>query len=194
MTVKTGETRERILDTAGKMFYEQGYQAVGIDTIIRETGIAKMTLYNHFSSKSELIVAYLERTGNEFLKWLDEGLSGKGKAEDRIIDVFQSLEKMASAPSCKGCPFILAASEFPDLKSPEHAVSRKHKDEVYKRLLKIAKETKAGSPEMLASHLLLLMDGIFASVRMFGTKNHSSSVTNACRSLLKCYQKKDMSS
>ncbi|MGL4609586.1 MAG: TetR/AcrR family transcriptional regulator, partial [Trueperaceae bacterium] len=60
MSVKS-TAREQILETATRLFYQQGFRAVGIDTIIAESGVAKMTLYKHFPSKDDLIVAYLER-------------------------------------------------------------------------------------------------------------------------------------
>ena len=63
--------RERILQTAERLFYRDGYRAVGVDTIVAESGVAKMTLYRHFPSKDDLIVVYLERTNLQLLAWMD---------------------------------------------------------------------------------------------------------------------------
>ena len=68
--------RDRILDTVSQLFYRDGYHAVGIDTIVERSGVAKMTLYRHFPSKDDLIAAYLERANAEFWDWLDGEITG----------------------------------------------------------------------------------------------------------------------
>ncbi|HZQ01742.1 MAG TPA: helix-turn-helix domain-containing protein [Reyranella sp.] len=143
---------ERILETASRLFYEQGIRAVGVDTIAAETGISKRTLYNHFPSKDTLIVAYLQRRVR--LK----PTSGK-PPELQILDDFARLEQAFSATDFHGCPFANAVTE---LKDPGHAASeiarafKEMRRQWYRELLTRARVT---DPEGLSLQLMLLLDG-----------------------------------
>ena len=97
--------RERILETADRLFYLQGIRAVGVDTIAAEIGISKRTLYNHFPSKDALISAYLER------RFVQPRPSDKPPAE-QILGTFDSLERRFSARDFRGCPFVNAVAEL----------------------------------------------------------------------------------
>src|ERR1700710_1028476 len=97
--------KERILETADRLFYLQGIRAVGVDTIAAEIGISKRTLYNHFPSKDALISAYLER------RFVAPRPSEKPPAE-QILGTFDSLERRFSAKDFRGCPFVNAVAEL----------------------------------------------------------------------------------
>lgn len=108
--------RERILDTASHLFYRHGFVSVGVDTIIAEAGVAKMSLYRHFASKDDPIVAYLEQSNERFWAWFD-GAAVDGTPHGQLVHVFDALGTFATSPACFGCMFQLAAADFPD---PEH--------------------------------------------------------------------------
>src|SRR6201746_1648634 len=97
--------KDRILETADRLFYLQGIRAVGVDTIAAEIGISKRTLYNHFPSKDALITAYLER------RFVAPRPSEKPPAE-QILATFDSLERRFSAKDFRGCPFVNAVAEL----------------------------------------------------------------------------------
>src|SRR6201985_1453475 len=97
--------KERILQTADRLFYMQGIRAIGVDTIAAEIGISKRTLYNHFPSKDALIAAYLER------RFARRRPSDKSPVE-QILATFDSLERRFSAKDFRGCPFVNAVAEL----------------------------------------------------------------------------------
>src|SRR5882757_1178103 len=97
--------KERILETADKLFYLQGIRAIGVDTISAEIGISKRTLYNHFPSKDALIAAYLQR------RFVEPRPSDKPPAE-QILATFDSLERRFSSKDYRGCPFVNAVAEL----------------------------------------------------------------------------------
>ena len=97
--------KERILETADKLFYLQGIRAIGVDTIAAEIGISKRTLYNHFPSKDALIAAYLER------RFVQPRPSDKPPVE-QILGTFDSLERRFAAKDFRGCPFVNAVAEL----------------------------------------------------------------------------------
>src|ERR1700734_1331787 len=106
--------KERILDTADRLFYLKGIRAIGVDTIAAEIGISKRTLYNHFPSKDALIAAYLER------RFVTPRPSDKPPLE-QILGTFDSLERRFSAKDFRGCPFVNAVAE---LGTEDHAVRK----------------------------------------------------------------------
>ena len=115
--------RERILDTASELFYRDGYHAVGIDTIVERSGVAKMTLYRYFRSKNELIAAYLERSNAEFWAWLEGEIAAVDDPTTKLVAAFEAVGKLATSPRCLGCTFQGAASEFPEIDHPGHRVA-----------------------------------------------------------------------
>lgn len=178
-------TRQRILEVAGNLFFHQGYRAVGVDTIVKEAGIAKMTLYRHFPSKDDLIVAYLEQVNRLLWEWFDQAIEPhQSRPREQLVAVFMALEKLVKSPQCYGCAFLMAASEFPEMDSPGHRVAIAHKRAVRGRFRDLAQAAGAQRPEALADQLLLLMDGSFAAVRMFGPDNPGANVGEAAVALI----------
>jgi AcrR family transcriptional regulator len=178
-------TRQKILDVAGDLFFRQGYRAVGVDTIVKETGLAKMTLYRHFPSKDDLIVAYLEGVDRLMQDWMDEATQPhEGKPRDQLVAIFAALEKLVKSPQCYGCVFMMSSAEFPELDSPGHKVALAHKRSVRARFEKLARGAGARQPARLADQLLLLMDGAFAAVRMFGVENPGANVGQAATMII----------
>lgn len=115
----TSPPRERLLETATRLFYAEGVHAVGIDRIIAEAGVAKATFYHHFRSKDELVCAYLEEQSR--LQRAVGARIPRGTPHEMVLAVFESVGELGRTPEHRGCPFINAAAEYPD---PEHPVRR----------------------------------------------------------------------
>ncbi len=180
----TPTARERILQTSERLFYRDGYRAVGVDTIIAESGVAKMTLYRHFPAKDDLIAAYLERANEQLLAWM-EGLIAPHRNPRRALEaVFDGVAKLASSPECLGCAFVGASAEFPELDHPGHRVALEHKRAVVDRLRTLAAEAGARDPKALAEELLLVMDGAWSAARVFGPGSHGKRAAAAARALI----------
>ena len=147
--------KERILETADRLFYLQGIRAVGVDTIAAEIGISKRTLYNHFPSKDQLITAYLAR------RFVQPRPSDKPPVE-QILGTFDSLERRFAARDFRGCPFVNAVAELgaEDRSVKKIAVAFKESRRVWFRDLLI--QLGVGDAEGLATQLTLLVDGSIA--------------------------------
>lgn len=185
--------RQRILDTATRLFYQFGFRAVGIDTIIEESGVAKMSLYRHFPSKDDLIVTYLEQSNANFWQWFEEAIKAQPlSAKEQLLLLYQKIGELATSPQCWGCTFQVAAAEFPDPEHPGHKVALAHKHTVRKRLYQLA-ERAGAKPSVagkLADQLLLLLDGAFAASRMYGLGAAASpawQVAEAAAVLIEAY-------
>ena len=174
--------RERILDTAGRLFYRDGVRAVGVDTIVAEAGVAKMSLYRHFPSKDELVAAYMGRMHAEFWAWLEAQTAPYPTEPRRALEaIFEGVVRLAGSPQCLGCAFLGMAIEFPDSDYPGHRLAIQHKLAVRERLAELAAAAGARDPRELAGQLLLLMDGVWGAVRMFGPSSHAA---DAARTLI----------
>lgn len=176
--------RERILDTAGILFYRDGFHAVGIDTIIAESGVAKMTLYRHFPSKDDLIVAYLNRGNDLFWDWIDQTTAGVQGPQEKIVAIFEAIGKQATSPQCLGCSFQGAALEFPLQEHPAHQVALAHKEIFRERLRLLADQAGLKAPGELANQLLMLMEGAWIVSRMYGPNNPAVDLVPAVKALV----------
>ncbi|WP_027530046.1 TetR/AcrR family transcriptional regulator [Bradyrhizobium sp. WSM3983] len=147
--------KERILETADKLFYLQGIRAIGVDTIAAEIGISKRTLYNHFPSKDALIAAYLER------RFVAQRPSDKPPAE-QILATFDSLERRFAAKDFRGCPFVNAVAELgpTDRAVKKIAIAFKESRRVWFR--ERLNELGVADADALATQLVLLVDGSIA--------------------------------
>ena len=144
--------KQRILETADRLFYLQGIRAVGVDTIAAEIGISKRTLYNHFPSKDQLIAAYL---AGRFTK---APPSDKPPAE-QILGTFDRLERGFASKGFRGCPFVNAVAELgPEDRSVKKiAIAFKESRRLWFRDL--LKQLGVADAEILATQLTLLVDG-----------------------------------
>lgn len=178
-------TRDIILETAAHLFFRDGFRAVGVDTIIKQADVAKMTLYRHFPSKDDLIVAYLQDTNEKFWAWFNESTAQGGEQpRAQLIAFFEALEKLVTSPQCYGCPFLNTVVDFPEDSHPGHQVALEHKKSVRARFHELAQQAGARAPNILADQLLLLMDGAFMAVRMYGINNPAAHVAEAAEALI----------
>jgi AcrR family transcriptional regulator len=176
--------RERILETAANLFYAQGYRAVGVDKIIADSGVAKMTFYKHFPSKDDLIAAYLQNATEGFWRWMDGVLLENPDPKAGLLAMFAAIAKLSSSPACMGCAFSHAAGEFPEQNHPAHAVAKAYKQGVLQKLEDLSRAGKAKDPVGLAQDLMLVMDGAWAAARMFGAGNHAARAAETARILI----------
>ena len=159
----TGSARERILETAFRLFYARGIRAVGVDLIIAESGVAKATFYKHFPAKDDLVVAYLDRVDGIWSGQLYDAAAAAGPdPADQLVGLFDALASSCRTDGYRGCAFINAAAEsMPG--TPVHERTVAHKRDVLAWVRGLAAETGAADPDGLARSLTLLLDGGLAS-------------------------------
>jgi len=162
-------TRAQLLATASDLFYREGYRAVGVDTISAVSGVGKMTLYRQFRSKDELISAYLDEADTRFWTWFEHSTAGAEDPRGKILAFFDAMAGLATQPSCHGCPFLNVIVDFPDPAHPSHAAAVAHKEAVRDRFRGLAARAGSADPDGTADSLLLLMDGAFMAIRLYGT-------------------------
>jgi AcrR family transcriptional regulator len=176
--------KDKVFQTAARMFYQHGYRAIGVDTLAAESGIGKMTLYRHYPTKDDLIVAYLQDSNNLFWGNFDQITEKAPGAREKLLAFFKALQDYVQSPACYGCPFLNIATEYPETDYPGHQVAIEHKQSVRARFRQLAKEAGAKKPDVLADQLFLLMDGAYMASRMFGKKNPAAHLAAAAQVLI----------
>lgn len=160
--------KDTLFATAARLFYQHGYRAVGVDLIAAESGIGKMTLYRHFASKDDLIVAFLRQSDVDFWDYFAQSTRAATTARETLLAFFTGLQAYVTSSACFGCPFINVVSEYPEVDYAGHQVALHHKQAVWARFNQLATEAGAHEPAQLAHALLLLMDGAYIAARMYG--------------------------
>ena len=151
--------RDRILETAFRLFYARGIRAVGVDLIIAESGVAKATFYKHFPAKDELVLAYLDKVDGIWTAQLHAAAEAAGpEPADQLVGLFDALGTACRREGYRGCAFINAAAEAAP-GTPVHARTVAHKQSVLAWLRDLAEATGAEDPDSLARTLALLLDG-----------------------------------
>ena len=179
------DKRKAVLDTATDLFSENGYHAVGVDRIIAESGVAKMTLYRHFPSKNILVVEVLKERTRVYHDSLSEFVADIDDPEEQLKAVFRWHDNFFRSPSFTGCMFAHAASEFNDKSNEIHQVSvaQKHQltafvRDILKQLLSTRKATE------LARVFIMLLDGATLMAQICGRKTAAMEAWDAAKKLL----------
>jgi len=161
--------RDELVDAAMKIFYRNGFHNTGLDQIQKESGISKMTLYNHFKSKDELIVAALRRRDeifrNQLMKFVD---SSSKDPIDRLLAVFGYHEDWFNQDTFQGCMFINASAEFCDCNCPSRRVAADHKLEIVRYLQELCESADLNEPQELSHQLNLLLEGSIVNAHVVG--------------------------
>jgi Transcriptional regulator len=177
--------RERILETAAELFYREGIRAVGVDTIIARSGVAKMSLYRNFASKDDLVCAYLEDIERSFWTWWDRVTARHpDDPKAQLKALFVSLGHWIGHPKFRGCPFINTAVEFRDPDHPGRALVIGQKRKVRAHLRDLAAAAGAADPDQLAGHLQLLMEGAYVGGQTLGSDGTGDAVASAAETLI----------
>ncbi|MBX3362919.1 MAG: TetR/AcrR family transcriptional regulator [Phycisphaeraceae bacterium] len=158
-------TRERLLDSAGDLFYKHGFQAVGLDQILETVGITKTAFYKHFASKDDLIVAILDqRDQREMEEWMAYiRIRGRDDARRQLEALFELLDDWFQKPEFRGCLFLNALTEFPSENDPINRAARKHGEHLAAAVMELAKLAGAAEPGALTEQIMLLVTGAIAS-------------------------------
>jgi AcrR family transcriptional regulator len=174
--------RRRLLDTATHLFYTEGIRAVGIDRIIAEAGVAKATFYNHFPSKDDLVLAYIE--GQDQLGRMAIAELPAQAPRDMIAAVMGRISEAVSAGGWRGCPFLNAAAEYPNPASPVRQAIDARRVWHHGVLRDLLEEGGDPAPAVTASLLVAVSDGLLEAAYLDDPKDIPTLVDEALERLL----------
>ena len=181
---RTSAARQRILDTAFRLFYARGIRAVGVDLIIAESGVAKATFYKHFPAKDDLVVAYLDKVDVIWTGQLTSAAEAAGPAPaEQLVGMFDALASACHREGYRGCAFINAAAESqPGTAVHDRTVA--HKTAVRAWVRDLAEAAGAPDPESLARSLTQLLDGGLASGSLDAGPDAPEAAKGSARALV----------
>lgn len=176
--------RDELVRSALEIFYREGFHATGMDLLAAETGISKTTMFKHFRSKEELILAVLRLRDQDFRNWLFRRMEQAGPPRAQLSAMFDALSEWFATPEFRSCMFIKAASEYPDPDHPIHAQAAEHKRLLFLQLHKIAADAGAEDPAALTRALLLLKEGAIVTAHLGHEADPAADAKAAASTLL----------
>ncbi|KFF74828.1 TetR family transcriptional regulator [Chryseobacterium sp. P1-3] len=153
--------RERILNTTMILFHQQGYNNTGINQIIEESAVSKASFYQHFKSKDDLCIEFLDKRYAYWISELENFISGAQTVEERFLKSFDFLIFMNEKENFRGCSFLNILSEIPSEKVEIHKVIRSHKKALRDAFNKDLKD------DMLSDHIYLLFESCIVTSQLY---------------------------
>ena len=181
----TPDARQRILETADRLFYREGIRAVGVDRIIAEAGVAKATLYSHFPSKDDLILAALrhrEQVVGEFFRAATDRHARRTK--DGLRAFFAALKDWFESPGFRGCAFVNAAVELADPAHPGTDFVREYKRRFRAMLGGLVQEAVGKAHAKVAPAVALLVEGATVAAAVQGEPGAADTAREAALALV----------
>ncbi|MGF1669823.1 MAG: TetR/AcrR family transcriptional regulator [Balneolaceae bacterium] len=161
MITKKSKPRERIVETASKLFHQQGYNSTGINQIIEEASVAKATFYSHFKSKDDLCVEFLLKRHHGWFEKLRSFTDKKNSLKMKIIAAFDFIINMNELENFRGCSFLNTLSELPDGNTRILKVIRDHKSDVRQYFQSLIQNSEK------ADHIYMLFESSIVESQLF---------------------------
>lgn len=182
---RASPARERLVEAASRLFYGEGINAVGVERIIEEAGVARMTFYRHFPSKNDLIETVFEERAARFSTWLIA--RSRARSDDpyeRLLAVFDLIECPMAAPDFHGCVVLRFAHEVGEASPRITEIGREQKDTVRRFLEEHARAAGLEQPGELSHALMLLMNGALSLGHLYGSVEPAKQAKKAARTLI----------
>ena len=182
------DKRQQILDTATILFSKHGYHAVGVDWIIAESGVAKMTMYRYFPSKTDLVIAVLRQRQLQCAVSLKAFVAGADSPLARLERVFDWHRDWFASATFTGCMFTHAAAEFADKGSSIHEISVEQKADLTRFIERLVADiVPRPQAKVLAPVIVMLLDGATLAAQISGRRSAATEAWHATRDLLGLY-------
>lgn len=159
--MKSLPARDRILATASRLFYQNGLRATGIDRIIAESEVAKMSFYRHFPSKADLVRAFLEARHGNWMSWFTEAVERRVEQQG-FAALAGALGEWFAQPDFRGCAFINTVAET----GSDFPIAVEHKRDLAAYVEALAKRLGLPSPDRLAAKAMIIIEGAIVRAQM----------------------------
>ncbi len=155
-------TRQRLLQATEQLIYSGGIHATGMDLIVKTSGVARKSVYQHFPNKQALVAAALQARDERWMQWFIDATSVADSPRARLLSMFDALRDWFASDGFRGCAFLNAAGEIGDDASPIVAVARAHKARLLAYVRELTRAAALPDPDEAALQWLVLIDGAIA--------------------------------
>ncbi|MTH99018.1 TetR/AcrR family transcriptional regulator [Roseibium sp. RKSG952] len=177
--------RDELVRKALQVFYRDGFHATGMDKLVAETGVSKTSMYKHFRTKEELILAALRLRDENFRNWFLRRIEELADTPaEQLIASFDALKEWFEEDSFRGCMFIKAGAEYQDKDHPIHVQAAEHKRVLLEYFTELARKAGARNPEKLGCQLLLLKEGAIVTAVLLKSCDPAQDAKEAAQVLL----------
>jgi len=181
--------RDELVRKALQVFYRDGFHATGMDKLVVETGVSKTSMYKHFRTKEDLILAALRLRDESFRNWLLRRIEEVADTPaEQLIASFDALREWFEEDGFRGCMFIKAGAEYQDADHPIHVQAAEHKRLLLEHFTRLAREAGVGDPAKLASQIVLLQEGAIVSAVLLENISPAEDAKEAAQQLLEIAQ------
>ncbi|MGM1064477.1 TetR/AcrR family transcriptional regulator [Saccharothrix sp. Mg75] len=182
----SADTREHVLRVAHGLFHGNGIRVTGVDKVAAAAGVAPTTLYRLFADKDDLVAAYVARADELTRAWFADAVRSAGPdPRERVLAVFDALTDDIQSDARRGCAFLMALAEFPDPASPVHVRAVAAKEWMRTRIGELVGALGGvDDPDVLADHLVLVVEGVNASSQALGPTGPSRQARALAEALL----------
>jgi len=175
--------RDRLLETARRLFYTEGIHTVPVDRLVTEANVTRATFYRHFPAKEDLVEAYLRATDAELREAVAAALD-KGSPQEAAAALLELIGEVACAAGFRGCHFINASAEYPDAADPVRVAVAEHRAWFQETVTALAERTGHPDPDYAGRLLVLLHDGALSAAELDDPEQVRRTVIRAGRELL----------
>ena len=177
--------RDLVLTCARELFEREGFHATGVDRILDKAGVAKMTLYNNFGSKDQLIVEVLNQSSLLMMDRIKEyALNASSDSYEQILAIFRALGDWYQDPEFCGCMFQAAVAEFPDHDSAPANAAKEHYNRLKTILAELCHKAMLKEPDELSRKLALLASGASCVARQAKSRTPADDALQIAEILL----------
>ncbi|WP_038907516.1 TetR/AcrR family transcriptional regulator [Dickeya oryzae] len=178
-------TREKILATAEQLIYQNGIHATGMDLLVKTSGVARKSIYRHFTNKDEVAAAALSARDVRWMEWFRMECDKADTPRDRILNMFTVLKGWFESEGYCGCAFINTAGEVGDPSDSVRQIARLHKQKLLDYVLELTGQLNTDQPLPLARQLLILIEGAITMSRVMGDYSAADDARAVAQLLLK---------
>jgi AcrR family transcriptional regulator len=179
------ENRRHVLDVASRLYYERGVRAVGMDLVVKESGVGNATLYRQFPTKDALAGAYTQDRADAWFARVRGACDRFDDPREKLLAILESVVEETEQPAFRGCPMLNTHTEFPDPEHPAHRVAVAHERRVRDWMRDLAAEARATDPEQLADELVLLLNGVYVTASVLGPQGPARRTVALARRLIR---------
>jgi AcrR family transcriptional regulator len=184
MNKKTTDTRDKILKTAEQLIYQNGIHAMGMDLLVKTSGVARKSIYHHFANKEDVASAALTERDERWMQWFRTE-SDKGETpQDRILNMFTVLKSWFVSDGFRGCAFINTAGEVGNPEDPVRQIAKMHKQKLLDYALELSGQLNVKHPAELARQLMILLEGAITMSYVMGDWSAADNAQDIAKLML----------